>query len=194
MCDAEALWPFQPECWACPAEGSKVDGRAGSRVWAYVKPLRPVRGPAFITKTNINSGARVPLGSGSPDPRHLHNQQFQPSRADSSGEKGGCACCGASCPGPMLASGLAGPPQGLQPHRGDCAFIPVLLAPPPSSLRSHSGPGSQAERSASTAPATPRRRQPRKVPQSAALPSGHRCPLFPRSLPEGLPKRGKPHP
>lgn len=78
-------------------------------MWAYVKPLRPVRGPAFITKTNT-SRASVPLASGSPDPRHLHNQQFQPSRADSSGGKGGCACWGASCPGPMLASGLAAPP------------------------------------------------------------------------------------
>lgn len=73
--------------------------------------------------------------SGSPDPRHLHNQQFQPSRADSSGGKGGCACWGASCPSRMLASGPSGPPQGLRLHRGDCAFIPVLSAPPPSSLR-----------------------------------------------------------
>lgn len=68
--------------------------------------------------------------------------------------------------------GLLPPPKGCKPHRGDCAFIPVLLAPPPSSLRSHSGPGSQAEHSASTARATPRRQQLWKVPQSAALPQG----------------------
>lgn len=68
--------------------------------------------------------------SGSPDPRHLHNQQFQPSQADSSGGRGGCACCAASCPGRLLASGPAGPPQGPQPHKGDCAFIPAPETPP----------------------------------------------------------------
>lgn len=31
-------------------------------MWAYVKPLRPVGGPAFITKTNITSRASVPSG------------------------------------------------------------------------------------------------------------------------------------
>lgn len=42
-------------------------------------------------------------------------------------------------------------PQGLRPHKGDCAFIPVLWAPPnphPSALNQARPP---AERSASTA-------------------------------------------
>lgn len=155
-----------------------MNRRAGSPVWAYVKPLRPVRGPAFITKTNITSRASVPLRSGSPDPRHLHNQQFQPSRADSSREKGGCACWGALCPSPMLASGLAGPP----PRKG-CSLTGVIVRsslscwlpnPHPRPPRPAPTQASAAKqtRSASTAPATPPRRwQPRKVPLCAALPS-----------------------
>lgn len=181
-----------------------MNRRAGSRVWAYVKPLRPVRGPAFITKTNITSRASVPLRSGSPDPTHLHNQQFQPSRADSSREKGGCACWGALCPSPMLASGLAGPP----PRKG-CSLTGVIVrsslscwlpnphprpprpAPTQASaakqnaLRKHRARDTTKEVAAAEGPA---------VRRAPFLPSGHRCPPFPRSLPEGLPKRGKPHP
>lgn len=68
-------------------------------------------------------------------------------------------------------------PQGLQPHRGDCAFILVLLAPQPSSPpptpRSDSGLGSQAER----APQAPRPRH----HQGGGSRGRSRC--APRSLP-----------
>lgn len=86
-----------------------------------------------------------PSDSGSPDLRHLHNQQFQPSRADNSGGKGGCACWGTLCPGRMLAWGPAGSPKGCGLTRVIvCSSLSCGLSPPPppqpSSLRSHSCP------------------------------------------------------
>lgn len=132
-CDGEAPWPFQPGCWACPAEGS-----GGGRLLCVglLETSSQVECPESTCLHDQNKHHEP----GSPDPRHLHNQQFQPSRADSSRGKGGCACWGASCPGHMLASGpTARPrPHGLWPLPSDCAFIPALSAPPPSSLRSHS--------------------------------------------------------
>lgn len=75
--------------------------------------------------------------------------------------------------------GPAAPPQGLQPHKGDCAFIPVLSAPPTLVLRLPLRPRHDA-------PQAPQPRQGgsghEKGPQSAALPSslpGTQVPALP---------------
>lgn len=114
------------------------------------------REPAFITKTNTTVELALSLESGSPDPKHLHNQQFQHSLADSSGGKGGCACWGAWCSGRMLASGPPGPAKGCG-LTGRLCVHPSPASSPPSSVISHSGSGAAgicrpAGRSASTAP------------------------------------------
>lgn len=116
-------------------------------------------------------GLASPSETGSPDPRHLHNQQFQPSRADSSGGKGGCACWGASCSGRMLARGPPGPPKGCGLTRAIVRSSPPCGLPHPcASALTQAWPS--AGRPASTAPAEgPAQRRAACRAQMPALPS-----------------------
>lgn len=84
-------------------------------------------------------------------------------------------------------------PRGLlpAPHPVGCGLsraivrssLPWLLPHP-----HHSAPTQNLAQAPTAAPRLP----PRKGPESAALPSGHKCPPIPRSLPDGLPRRGNP--
>lgn len=187
-CDGEAPWPFQPGCWACPAEGWGVGG-ADSCVWGYVKPQArwsAQRAPAFMTKTNTTSLAHLIGGTSIISSSNPHELTVQGEReAAPAGVHRVQAICW---------------PRGLlpAPHPMGCGLsraivrssLPCLLPHP-----HHSAPTQNLAARQDAAPQAPTaapRLPPRKGPQSAALPSGHKCPPVPRSLPDGLPRRGNP--
>lgn len=150
------------------------------------------RAPAFITKTNTTSEASSPSESGSPDPRHVHNRQFQPSQADSSGGKGGCACRVASYPGRMLASGPAGPPRAAASQGRLCVHPRPVGSPtlnPPLPLRpqrqGNRPPRKHRTRSTEAAAAGRARRAPRCLP-------GTQTPALPSLAPRRPPQKGQP--
>lgn len=145
------------------------------------QPERPEHLPSLPKQTPRGELAS-PCETGSPDPKHLHNQQFQPSRADSSGGKGGYACWGASCPGRMLASGSAGSPKGCDLTRAIVRSSPSCRLPHPHpSALTQSPP---AGRSASTAPAEG------FTEHHAAFRA--QMPSFPSLAPRRPPQKGQP--
>lgn len=81
------------------------------------------------------------------------------------------------------------PPQGLQPHKSDCAFIPVGSAPPTFSPRlplrpRHDAP--QATHAGSNRGKGPAERR------AASCPAGTQVPALPSLGPGGLPRQGQP--
>lgn len=170
------------------AHGCKVDRRAGAHVRACVKP-RANQSPREHLPSLPKQTPRVELASPSetrsPDPRHLHNQQFQPLRADSSGGKGGCACWGASCPGRMLPSGPAGSPQG-------CGLTRVIVRSSLSCRLPHPHPSAHSGPTAGRTLCKHRTRAPTEGPAERRAAFRGQMPALPSLPPSRLPRRGNP--
>lgn len=127
-----------------------------------------------------------PSETSSPDPRHLHNQQFQPLRADSSGGKGGCACWGASCPGPrLLPSGPPGSPKG-------CGLTRVIVRSSRSCRLPHPHPSAHCGPTAGRTLCKHRTRAPAEGPAGRRAAFRGPMPALPRFPPRRLPQKEQP--
>lgn len=186
--EAEALWPFQPGCWACPPRRFQK-WRAGRRGGlGEISGQSERRAAAFITKTNSRAepaAAHLVRGTSIICSSNLHELTVEGEReAASAGVHRVRAVCWPRSPGE--------PPKAAASQGRLCAH-PRPAAPPPSPLGSRAHPGHRADPGRALHSPAPPGAQAAVVgegPRRAALPSGHTDarPALARSLPGAAPR------